>query len=218
MYDEAMAVFCDVVASLARTTPRVMSDQRPQQTAHNVGERTKILSPTTVTSSRSSHGFDSISDVVGSIQMRLSEQNLPCSPSLMTILLEDLSRLISVGRNIARALEDTHRMLRKVKSALVPDGETSRMRDRLVECERKLVFLRACTNPSDSTAVAWQASTYPTMQHEVSIELCHRLTGVDARDIVDQPAARSAAGPNWRHMIRGSTNQMTVDKPLITPL
>ncbi|CAL8092364.1 unnamed protein product [Calicophoron daubneyi] len=212
---EACERLCLVVSSFGETHTQL----KTQKLSVSKLQRTVILTPKRPTAAPI---YENLSQVIASVQTKLAELRLPCDPQFVVLLLEDLNAILSSADSICRGLAEIHRLLLAVRADRNP-ADASNAHDELRKVIQKVVFLRACTDPNDSSALAWQASAYPVLRHQASAELCVQLTLLS--DGKDQSAAAArpisaAAGPNWRQMIRTKSEQtvpLDPNKPLITP-
>ncbi|OON15678.1 HIT zinc finger, partial [Opisthorchis viverrini] len=197
---EAASNFCQIVASFGCSR---ISKSPPKEKSRDTS-RTVILSPS---SSRIPPTFSSISQVVGSVQIRLCQLKFPCSPQTMVVLLEDAVALTRTVNNVGHALEDAHILINSVRSGIDTEGPTEHEapKKQLLNAHHKLAFLRSCFSLQDPTAVEWQATVFPTFQSQLSVELCKQITSFSTEN--SRPV-EPAAGPNWRQMIRDSKERV----------
>ncbi|TGZ72341.1 hypothetical protein CRM22_002148 [Opisthorchis felineus] len=197
---EAASNFCQIVASFGCSR---ISKSPPNEKCRDTS-RTVILSPI---SSRIPPTFSSVSQVVGSVQIRLCQLKFPCSPQTMVVLLEDTVALTRTGSNVCHALEDAHILINSVRSGIDTEGPTEHEapKKQLLNAHHKLAFLRSCFNLQDPTALKWQASIFPIFQSQLSVELCKQITSFSTEN---SRHVEPAAGPNWRQMIRDSKERV----------
>ncbi|VDP99281.1 unnamed protein product [Trichobilharzia regenti] len=186
-------------------------------------KKTRIIKPQT-NSSYNIIAYNCINDVLSTIQYKLMEANLPCHPSIMILLLEDISHILGNIAYCTRALQELHTLVLKFRKMLRESSDDDSTAESILSkvntAHRKLVFLQACLDDKNQMARRWQTLVLPRLWSEISTELIQRIH--DMKDFNDAGRRQDSksAGPNWRNMIRNSNScdNNNTDRVLIEPV
>ncbi|THD21404.1 Zinc finger HIT domain-containing protein 2 [Fasciola hepatica] len=210
---EYLLRLCQLAPSLCFLPDRTMP-RRDRPTQENTLNRTVILSklPT-----RPAVEYKSLAQVLASLQLRLSDLRMPCSPQVLIVLLGDLHALLVKENHLPRLFSELLDLVRFARKnvRLEENEEAEISRDQLQTVYKKLQFLHACVNPLDPDARKWQSTVLPTIQSQTTVELCRHVSDFNPNRTMAENARAPAAGPNWRNIIRSFPR---TEEPLVTVL
>uniref|UniRef100_A0A183AXY8 Origin recognition complex subunit 3 n=1 Tax=Echinostoma caproni TaxID=27848 RepID=A0A183AXY8_9TREM len=175
--------------------------KRHSATGEDSKNRTIVLTPS---SARPAPGYTNLSQVLGALQLRMSNFRLPCSPQVLIVLLGDLHAVLSNDDHLFRLFAELLDLVRSARKQLQfeDDDEAPISQSQIQAMYKKLQFLQACINPSDPDAQLWRKSVLTTLKSQTTMELCRHVSDFNPDRVVPKDPCSPAAGPNWRHMIR----------------
>nr|CAH8833210.1 unnamed protein product [Trichobilharzia regenti] len=233
LIDDTVNLLCNIIKSftpISQSKRQTPSDHPLKKDCNDdsvEGEeqrkKTRIIKPQT-NSSYNIIAYNCINDVLSTIQYKLMEANLPCHPSIMILLLEDISHILGNIAYCTRALQELHTLVLKFRKMLRESSDDDSTAESILSkvntAHRKLVFLQACLDDKNQMARRWQTLVLPRLWSEISTELIQRIH--DMKDFNDAGRRQDSksAGPNWRNMIRNSNScdNNNTDRVLIEPV
>ncbi|CAH8477219.1 unnamed protein product [Heterobilharzia americana] len=207
LIDDAGTLLCSIITSFAQSKskiPSLLPSNKSDIDPSEYQKKTRIIRRNTNSTKQI---YNSIADILGVLQYKLMELNLPCHPSIMILLLEDISHLLDNIAYCTRALEDTHKLLVKFRKVIHKNSAsiTDDIQVRARNAHHKLVFLRSCLDQNNEVARHWQLIVLPKLWNQISTELVQRIH--DIEDFTGNTNHHNkSAGPNWRNIIRNGKN------------
>ncbi|CAH8834849.1 unnamed protein product [Trichobilharzia szidati] len=191
LIDDAVNILCNIIKSFTpisqskRQTPSAHPCNDDSVEEEQWNKKTRIIKKPQANSSNSIIAYNCISDVLSTIQYKLMESSLPCHPSIMIILLEDISHILGNIAHCKRALQELHTLVLNFRKMLRENSAsaTESILSRVNTAHRKLVFLQACLDEKNQVARRWQTLVLPKLWSEISTELIQRIH--EAKDFSD---------------------------------
>ncbi|CAH8450774.1 unnamed protein product [Schistosoma guineensis] len=203
LIDDAGTLLCNIVLSFTKSqTISVSSLNTTTSTNNNSSDylkKTRIIRRQSGTNP-THQIYNCINEILAAIQYKLMELNLPCHPSIMILLLEDLSHLLDSIGFCNKALKDVNKLIVNFRKTLRAVNSNENLRLKANVAHHKIVFLQACLDDNNQLAKRWQTNVLPKLWNQISNELIQRINDIE-NSSTDRRDEKSA-GPNWRNIIR----------------